>query len=152
MRQYFLTDGTKYSIPYSLEDLRALKLQPNTLIWYRGLTKWTEAQDVEELYDLFPPIPPPFAAENEDENIFIINLLLSAVGSYCAVVGYSGWFMLPAAALSVLGFVQTKSSSRLHKTRLLLPFLSLILGLTWAGFILQVCLMPHQIRKAVANF
>lgn len=151
MRDYFLTDGIKYSIPYSLEALCALKLQPNTLIWYRGLGKWTEAQDIEELHDLFPPMPPPLHREDEDDRIIFVNLFLYCVGLYLTVE-YNNVFLLPVVGLSILAFVQTKSSSRLHKIRLLLPFLSVILHLSWAGLLLQICMLSHRVRKAVEHF
>ena len=62
MDYYYLLNRIKKG-PVSLEELKELKLEKNTLVWKEGLTDWTNANNLDELKELFkvspPPVPPP---------------------------------------------------------------------------------------------
>ena len=62
MDYYYLLNRIKKG-PVSLEELKGLKLEKNTLVWREGLTDWTNANKLDELKELFkvspPPVPPP---------------------------------------------------------------------------------------------
>mgnify|MGYP000000016493 FL=1 len=50
MTSYYYLDSQNNRIgPLSLEEIRALNLPPQTLVWRSGLTQWTPAADVSEL-------------------------------------------------------------------------------------------------------
>ncbi|MFZ4477702.1 MAG: GYF domain-containing protein [Saprospiraceae bacterium] len=75
MNNYFVhIDGSEKG-PFSFEDLKALNIDRNTMVWYNGLDKWVKAEHVEELKPLFamiPPklvTPPPFPGTQVTENI-----------------------------------------------------------------------------------
>ena len=43
----------------TFEELQAKKIEPTTLVWYEGLTEWTEAKNIPELKGMFAAMPPP---------------------------------------------------------------------------------------------
>lgn len=58
-RHYFyLKDGQQIG-PIPFEDLKKHNIRKDTLIWYDGITDWTQAQNVDELQILFATTPPP---------------------------------------------------------------------------------------------
>lgn len=60
MKKYFYTDGQSQFGPFTFEELEKENLTGNTMVWYNGLSDWTQAKDIPELESLFriPPIPP----------------------------------------------------------------------------------------------
>jgi len=44
---------------FTIEQLKALPIKPNTLVWYEGLGGWTKASELEVLKPLFAALPPP---------------------------------------------------------------------------------------------
>ncbi|MEO5642383.1 MAG: DUF4339 domain-containing protein [Bacteroidia bacterium] len=53
MKKYFIhLNGTNVG-PYSFEDLRSMRIQKTTPVWYDGLGNWQNAGDVSELQALF---------------------------------------------------------------------------------------------------
>ncbi len=62
MSQYFYSDGKDRFGPFSIEELKAKNITPDTLIWFEGLSDWTSARDLPELRELIqlssdPPEP-----------------------------------------------------------------------------------------------
>jgi hypothetical protein len=53
MKKYFLHLNGSSVGPYSFEDLRMMRIQPTTPVWYDGLGNWKNAGDVFELKSLF---------------------------------------------------------------------------------------------------
>ncbi len=53
MKKYFIHANGSNAGPYSLEDLRAMRIQKTTPVWYDGLGNWSNAGDVAELRGLF---------------------------------------------------------------------------------------------------
>lgn len=51
---YYAKNSEKYG-PFSLEELSARDIYPDTLVWFEKLPSWQYARDVEELQTLFNP-------------------------------------------------------------------------------------------------
>jgi hypothetical protein len=61
MKKFYLHNGNEQSGPFDLNELREKKIIKNTPIWYEGISDWTNAENVDELKDLFKSTtPPPF--------------------------------------------------------------------------------------------
>lgn len=61
--EYYLAVDNSPKGPYSIEDLKALGIKPEDLIWARGMASWQRADEVPEVNDaLFTaaPVPPRF--------------------------------------------------------------------------------------------
>jgi GYF domain 2 len=63
-RKYYYSDGKEQFGPFSYNDLDNEKINPETLIWYPGLSNWTKAKDLPELQDIFNLSPPPLRLQN----------------------------------------------------------------------------------------
>ncbi|MDQ3112095.1 MAG: DUF4339 domain-containing protein [Bacteroidota bacterium] len=53
MKKYFIHINGSNVGPYSFEDLRSMRIQKTTPVWYDGLGNWKDAGDVSELRALF---------------------------------------------------------------------------------------------------
>ncbi len=53
--QYYIHDGKTQKGPYSKDEVKALNISPDTLVWHEGLDEWTQAKNVFQ----FAPTPPP---------------------------------------------------------------------------------------------
>lgn len=60
MTQYYFSDGLEKHGPFSLEELRAKKLNRKTLVWHHPREKWIPAGQYPELQDYLSEDPPPF--------------------------------------------------------------------------------------------
>lgn len=60
MKKYFVHNGKEQQGPYSIDELRLKNLTAKTMIWFEGISNWTEAQFIPELKDLIVSTPPPF--------------------------------------------------------------------------------------------
>lgn len=97
MRMYFYNNGKKQFGPFSLDELKAQKIQKEYLVWYEGLENWSKAEEIEELKDYFakftpPPIerlktPPPIKKKSYKGLIFIVLGLLFLTG-----IGYGIYY------------------------------------------------------------
>jgi|GEM_PF-6461358 len=59
MKIYYLHDGQSQQGPYSLEELKALGITASTHVWFKDLSEWKLAKDIDALQSLFNQ-PPPF--------------------------------------------------------------------------------------------
>lgn len=59
MKRYFFAESDQQHGPFTLEELTAKTIRPETLVWYDGLKDWTKASELEELKHLFKATPPP---------------------------------------------------------------------------------------------
>jgi hypothetical protein len=59
MKKYYLHNGEVESGPFDIEQLKEMKLNSETPIWYDGLSEWTTIKKVDELKSMFSPKPPP---------------------------------------------------------------------------------------------
>ncbi|WP_324718973.1 CD225/dispanin family protein [Salinimicrobium sp. HB62] len=59
MTQYYYSDGLEKHGPFSLEELKAKRLNRKTLVWHHPREKWIPASDYPELADTLSEDPPP---------------------------------------------------------------------------------------------
>lgn len=52
-RKYFVVINSEQKGPFSLDELRDLKLKRTDLVWYDGMADWKTAYEIEELKSLF---------------------------------------------------------------------------------------------------
>lgn len=64
MSRYYIHNGQAQEGPFSIEELAAKNIKPDTPVWYEGLQEWTTAKDVEELKSIFQSTPPVFVKNN----------------------------------------------------------------------------------------
>ncbi len=57
--KYFIHDGATQQGPYSIDELKSLNLNKESMVWCDGMEKWKPAGEIEELGSIFPVIPPP---------------------------------------------------------------------------------------------
>ena len=69
MEEYYIAQNNKQKGPFSLEELKELKVLPTTLIWKEGMSDWIEAINVEELETLFKSTPPALPKKKGEKNI-----------------------------------------------------------------------------------
>lgn len=60
MKKYYLHNGKEQVGPYSIDDLKEMGLTNKTMVWFDGITNWTEAQFIPELKEFAKLTPPPF--------------------------------------------------------------------------------------------
>lgn len=63
MKQYYIYDNNQQHGPYTMDQLRAMPLRPDMLMWYEGLAQWTRCDQVQELQGIFPPAPPTMSVQ-----------------------------------------------------------------------------------------
>lgn len=59
MKKYFYSDGKEKNGPFTFDELKNENINPDTLIWYEGLTDWTAAKYILELEEILQLSPPP---------------------------------------------------------------------------------------------
>ncbi len=75
MNKYFINKDGEEKGSFSFEELKEMKIERNTMVWFSGLDKWVKAEHVEELKPLFemiPPkitLPPPFPSPQIPERV-----------------------------------------------------------------------------------
>ena len=57
--EYYIVINNDKKGPFSLEELKKQNPTEDSLIWYKGLSDWTEASKLKELDDFFESLPPP---------------------------------------------------------------------------------------------
>ena len=53
MKQYYIIRNDQQAGPYTLEELAAMEITPDTVVWTEGMTDWAPAREVSELNSLF---------------------------------------------------------------------------------------------------
>ncbi|MDY4245252.1 MAG: DUF4339 domain-containing protein, partial [Porphyromonas sp.] len=53
MKQYYIIRNEQQAGPYTLEELAAMGITPDTIVWTEGMADWTPARQVSELASLF---------------------------------------------------------------------------------------------------
>ena len=100
---YYLDDVDKKG-PINLDELRHLKVSPNTLIWRSDSSEWSSARYFEEIKDSLFDTPPPLPQEIkkiEKAKLFekktllkyylITAFCLGIISSIIAVASYENW-------------------------------------------------------------
>lgn len=60
MKKYFLHDGKEQQGPFTADELKSRGLTAKTMVWFDGISTWTEAQFIPELKEFTVSTPPPF--------------------------------------------------------------------------------------------
>ena len=74
MKKYYFFDGTTQHGPFTLEELRAYNITPQTSVWFDAIPQWKPAGEIPELQALFSnaaatvPGNPPAAAQQDWNN------------------------------------------------------------------------------------
>ena len=66
MKQYYIHLNQQEG-PFSLEELRAKNISPDTPVWYEGLNDWSIAGKIPELRSVVKATPPPFVSASQQE-------------------------------------------------------------------------------------
>ena len=67
MTKYYLHDGQNQAGPFTIEELKAKDLSQDTQVWKEGTPAWVKAESLEELKDIFLPVPPPLPAQSPQQ-------------------------------------------------------------------------------------
>ena len=52
-KYYYSSNGVDKNGPVTLEELKQIKIEPKTLVWFEGLDNWVNAEEIKELNSLF---------------------------------------------------------------------------------------------------
>lgn len=56
--KYYIAVNNQHQGPYSVDELRAMNIAPDTYVWREGMPSWVKATDVEEIRQaMVSPIP-----------------------------------------------------------------------------------------------
>jgi hypothetical protein len=70
MATYYIVENNQQAGPFTLDQLAAKGITPETNVWTDGMSNWTPASQVSELQSLFAPQPAPqpqYAPQPEPE-------------------------------------------------------------------------------------
>ena len=56
---FYCSDGINKFGPFSKEELKTQNIQPDTLVWFDGLTEWKRAGELPEMKEFLQVVPPP---------------------------------------------------------------------------------------------
>lgn len=62
MKSYYIHQGGRQQGPYSIDQLKTMRIGPTTQVWTEGLPEWTPAKKINELQTVLFLVPPPFIA------------------------------------------------------------------------------------------
>ena len=57
MKDYYYSDGLQKHGPFSMEELRGIRLSRNTMVWRSSMEKWVPAEQLPELEGSFSEEP-----------------------------------------------------------------------------------------------
>jgi hypothetical protein len=63
MKKFFLKEGEEKAGPFDIDELKAKGVTAETAVWVEGQPDWTTAGNLDELKDMFTPIPPAVPTE-----------------------------------------------------------------------------------------
>jgi len=69
MKSYFIRLDNKPQGPYSLDQLKEMKLDPAALVWAEGLKQWIKALEIPELQQELFPARPQWVADYSETGI-----------------------------------------------------------------------------------
>ncbi len=59
MKKYYIHNGSEQDGPFNISDLKSKGITPKTEVWYEGLSDWINADQIDELKELFSRMKPP---------------------------------------------------------------------------------------------
>ena len=64
MKKYFYSVGKEKHGPFSLDELKNIDINKDTLIWFEGLEDWTPASELQEMTPILELSPPPIKSND----------------------------------------------------------------------------------------
>lgn len=74
MKKYYIVLDGQQKGPYSLQELKLLKISKDTLVWHSGLDNWMEVNELEELSEIFRSTPPPIPTQSGKAQTYKVDL------------------------------------------------------------------------------
>ena len=65
MTYYFYIENDQQFGPFTIEELKSMRLKKSTLIWREGMKTWIAAENVDEVKSIFIAEPPPFSKKKK---------------------------------------------------------------------------------------
>jgi len=59
MQKFYIHKDDKQQGPFSIDELKDLKITRDAMVWFEGEENWKKASDIDEIKSLFTSIPPP---------------------------------------------------------------------------------------------
>lgn len=59
MSKFHIHKDEQQQGPFTLDELRNLKITRETMVWFEGADDWKKAIEIEELQEIFKGVPPP---------------------------------------------------------------------------------------------
>jgi uncharacterized protein HemX len=59
MQKFYIHKDDQQQGPFSIDELKDLKITRDTMIWFEGADNWKKAIEVDELKEIFKTVPPP---------------------------------------------------------------------------------------------
>ena len=99
---YYIGDAGRQTGPFTIDQLRAMHLTPETLVWREGMAQWQPARTIPELQLFASGVPTagpamPYAtaqpynpAESKRVLAGVMGILLGALGIHKFVLGFTG--------------------------------------------------------------
>jgi TM2 domain-containing membrane protein YozV len=105
--QYYIGEGTQQRGPFTIEQIRAMRIGPETLVWHEGMTQWQPARTLAELQSApkgagAPPTVPvatavgyaqaPVYNPGESKKVLagVMGILFGGLGIHKFVLGFTG--------------------------------------------------------------
>ena len=80
MQQFYVYLNDQQEGPYTIQELKNIKIQHQTKVWCEGLTEWKAAQEIDDLKPLLATIPPPLVPPIQQQiNTFVSSKNKDAV-------------------------------------------------------------------------
>lgn len=67
MATFYIVENNQQAGPFSVEQLRAKGIAPETYVWSEGMSGWEQASKVSELQVLFQPAQPQYQAQPQTQ-------------------------------------------------------------------------------------
>ena len=97
MSKYYLNKGQENLGPFDKEELKAQKINKETLVWTEEMVDWKKAGEIDELKSVLVSIPPPIKKNNKQKKPTKTN--------------YLKYLLIAAGILIVIAIISNKAAS-----------------------------------------
>lgn len=59
MQKFYIHQDNKHVGPFSVDELKELKITRDTMVWFEGAESWKKALEIDELKEILKSVPPP---------------------------------------------------------------------------------------------
>jgi TM2 domain-containing membrane protein YozV len=95
---YYIGDAGRQRGPFTIEQLRAMNLRSDTLVWREGMSQWQPAHSIPELQLIaagpaptpYPSAPPYNPPESKRILAGLMAIFFGAFGVHKFVLGFTG--------------------------------------------------------------